>query len=72
MCSIEDIEICEKEISEISTVDDDGQPLDHKETDMTGAVFAYYYCDGCQTDWSFTATQTQDRAWELAKEHLDA
>jgi hypothetical protein len=69
-CSIDDVEICERGIDEISYVDKDGLPTDHKETYMGEAETAYYYCDDCGEDWVVNAVQSQEQAWKLVKEHL--
>lgn len=70
-CTIQDLELTENNIQEISYVDSNGQPTDHKETYMAEAEFGYYYCNGCGKDWSHTALQTQEKAWKLTKEHLN-
>lgn len=69
-CELRDIEMCERGIDEISFVDENGFPDEHKETWMESAEFAYYYCTNCQTDWRATAVQDQEQCWKLAKEHL--
>lgn len=65
------VEICERNVHEISYVDEDGQPTGHKETYLGEAEFAYYYCTQCGEDWSATAVQNQEQAWKLVKEHFD-
>ena len=71
LCRIQDLEICERGIDEISTVDENGAPEFHKETYMGEARFAYYYCDNCTESWSNQDFKTQQEAWEKAKEHLN-
>lgn len=70
-CSILDIEICERDIDEISTVDEYGYPDRHKETYMGESRFAYYYCDECTESWSNQEYKTQAEAWDKVKEHLN-
>lgn len=69
-CTLEDIEICERGIDEISTVDPDGKPFEHKETYMGEARFAYYWCENCTESWSNQDFKTQEEAWEKVKAHL--
>lgn len=71
LCQLSDIEICERGVDEVSFVDEDGNPTDHKETWMGEAEFAYYYCNECGEDWRGTAMQDQAQCWKLAKEHLN-
>lgn len=70
-CELSDLEIVEKGFAEISTVGEDGYPQEHKESDAVEAYTAYYYCNNCGTDWTVTSLQTQEQAWQLAKEHLN-
>lgn len=69
-CTLRDIEICEKGADEVSFVDENGQPDEHKETWLGELEFAYYYCCECGEDWTKTAVQDQAKCWELAKAHL--
>lgn len=64
------VEIAERGVQEISYVDEDGLPTEHKETYLGEAEFAYYYCTQCGNDWSATAVQSQEQAWKLVKEHF--
>lgn len=63
--------MCEKGIQEISFVDESGFRTELKETYLGEAYLAYYYCNGCGTDWVINLMQKQDRAWQLVKEHID-
>lgn len=69
-CTIEDLEICYRNVQEAYTVDEDGTFGEHKETYLMEAEPAYYFCDGCGTDWSVTSVQSIKDAWKLAKAHL--
>lgn len=70
-CDLDDVEICERGVDEISTVDPEGMPERHKETYMGEARFAYYYCNSCTQSWSNQDFDTQEKAWVAVKEHLN-
>ena len=73
MCSTNDIEICERGIDKISSVDEFnlGEPHIMIELYEDEARFAYYYCRVCQVSWSNQDYKTQELAWEKVKEHLN-
>lgn len=71
-CSLNDVEICYKGIHEIYTINEDGHEEHLKETYGDESYPAYYYCNGCQQDWVINVMQSQEQAWELVKEHLNA
>lgn len=71
MCSIDDIEVCEKLVQVISDVSYDGEPTNVQEVYRDEAEIAYYYCNECDTDWTITAVQDQDATWALVAEHLN-
>lgn len=70
-CTLDDMEICQKNVQLISDVGFDGYPTNSQQVYHDEAVVAYYYCNECHKDWTVTATQTQEQAWQLAKEHLN-
>lgn len=69
-CTIDDVEVVYTGIQDIYTVTDDGMAGDLKETYGDESEFAYYYCQGCETDWARSVVQSQEQAWELVKAHL--
>lgn len=71
MCSINDIEVVEKGVHSVWSVDDEGDAQVHKEDYSMEAYYAYYYCDNCGDDWVINSVQTKEQAWKLAKEHLN-
>lgn len=69
-CTISDVEMVYKGAQQIFSVTDEGEAGYEKSVYGDEAELAYYYCNGCTTDWSVTAVQSQDEAWKLVKEHL--
>lgn len=69
MCSLEDVEICEKGTAEISYVDSEGFQNGLKETDYNDSHTAYYYCNGCGE--CFDVDNNQPEVWEKVKQHLE-
>lgn len=69
-CTIEDIEMVFNGVQDVWFVDENGEATELKETSVDGQEFAYYYCNGCHQDWTETAVQSQEEAWDKVKEHL--
>lgn len=72
LCRIQDLEVCERGIDVIYTVDELGEPHMQKEIWGDGSHRAYYYCENCTESWA-TVDYSHDPAktWEKAKEHLN-
>lgn len=70
-CRLYDLEVCERNVDKISTVDLDGNPDIEKEIYIDEAYICYYYCNNCTESWSYIDYKTPEEAWKKAKEHLN-
>lgn len=69
-CTLADIELCEKGIQSIWTVDDNGDADYLQTTYSNEAYYAYYYCQSCEGDWAMTPLNREE-TWAKVKEHLN-
>jgi hypothetical protein len=69
-CELSDLEIVYKDVQEVLTVTENGEPGDLKETISDFAEFDYYRCNGCGLGWKPVTLSGQEGAWEEAKDHL--
>jgi hypothetical protein len=70
-CSLEDVEIIEKGVHSVWSVDENGEAQEHIEDYSMEAYYAYYDCTGCGQDWVINAVQDKEQAFKLVKEHLN-
>ena len=73
-CRIDDIEVCERGVGIISTVDEFGLGEPHMQKEIYGdeSYIAYYYCNNCKEGWTADEHNNDPaEAWDKAKEHLN-
>lgn len=70
-CTLDDVEIVEKDIHQVLSVDENGEGVEVIETYSMEAFYAYYGCNNCGEVWDITDFGMA-LAWELVKEHLNA
>ncbi len=68
--SMDDIELVEKGVHSVWSVDDDGDAQDHIEDYSMEAYYAYYDCDNCGGVFDITELG-KDEAWQAVKEHFN-
>lgn len=75
--SYEDIELCEKGVHSIWTVDEQGSAMEHLEDYSMEAYYAYYNCTACgetfdtERDDFGRIYYDMDDTWQQVKEHFD-
>ena len=71
-CSLSDLEVCERGIDIISTVDDKGQPDIETEVYGDESYICYYYCNNCTESWASSSYgDDHEQAWRDAKGHIN-
>ena len=76
-CTLSDIELCEKGVHQIWSVDRNGDPDYLKETYSMESHYAYYYCKNCEETFDTERDDfgrigyEKEEEWKKVKEHLD-